>query len=101
MQGETRPCDPMVRCCPSGALAAIGAAGIALKAICELDGEIGAFPDLAGRIGTLLACPAHFVERFEQTIEIPRQEFPAEGGIAASPFEVVLGEQCAHLSGNP
>ena len=84
-----------------GTLAFFGPPRVALKAICELDGEIGAFPDLAGRIGILLACPAHFVEGLEQTVEIARQEFPAKGGITASPFEVVLSEQCHHLSIDP
>ena len=41
---------------------------------------------------------AHLVERFQQPVEIFRQQLLAEIRVAARPREIVLGDQVAHRS---
>ena len=64
-----------------------------LQPVGELDREIDAFADLAGRFRAGVVGPAHLVERVQQPFEIVRQQLLAERGVAARAREVVLGDQ--------
>jgi hypothetical protein len=68
----------------------------ALKAVGELDGEIGALAELSCGVGILVASSAHPFESIEQPVEVLRQELLSEGGISARPCELVLGDQVGH-----
>jgi hypothetical protein len=71
----------------------------ALKPVGKFYGEIRALSDLAGRIGILIAGPAHPFERLEQPLQVLRQELLAKGRIVARPRKLILGDQVAHRLG--
>ena len=79
-----------------GELAGVRSQIAALKAVRELNGEIGALAELSCGVDILVASPAHLFESIEQPVEVLRQELLAEGGISARPRELVFGDQVGH-----
>src|SRR6202166_1196313 len=72
------------------------AMGGLLQSIGEFDREVGAFADLAGGDRAGVGGLAHLVERFQQAVEIFRQQLLAERRVAAGARKVLCGHQIGH-----
>jgi hypothetical protein len=73
--------------------------GRSLQPVGELDREIDAFAQLAGRLRAGVLCLAHLLEGFQQPFETAGHQLLAERGIAAGAFEILFGNKFAYEIG--